>query len=149
MWYPVLISSIALSVIYWEYLFYKYYSYKSEIPCKYLSSSDIEILSQKLYPVPFLEYLAKSTTWIQFFLITYILFVTKMQKRQTLWNGFALFKNDITDFLPAPEIKIHSRTHKVSSGCDMVWISGKIQPFDICWSLQVSQNFRASDKNSF
>ena len=28
--------------------------------------------------------------------ITYILFLTKMQKRQTLEKEFALFKNDIT-----------------------------------------------------
>jgi hypothetical protein len=27
---------------------------------------------------------------------TYIVFLTKMQKRKTLDNGFALFKNDIT-----------------------------------------------------
>jgi hypothetical protein len=29
---------------------------------------------------------------------TYIVFVTKMQKRQTPEKGFALFKNDITTF---------------------------------------------------
>jgi len=29
---------------------------------------------------------------------TYILFLTKLQKRQTLWNGFAFFENDITQF---------------------------------------------------
>jgi len=28
---------------------------------------------------------------------TYILFLTKMQKRQTPENGFAIFENDITD----------------------------------------------------
>jgi hypothetical protein len=32
-------------------------------------------------------------------LITYILFLTEMQKRQTPEKGFALFKNDITGFL--------------------------------------------------
>jgi hypothetical protein len=31
-------------------------------------------------------------------LITYIVFLTEMQKRQTLEKGFALFKNDITGF---------------------------------------------------
>jgi len=31
-----------------------------------------------------------------------------MQKRQTLDNGFALLENDITGFLPAPKLKIHS-----------------------------------------
>ena len=35
-------------------------------------------------------YLAINTTWSQFLLITYIVFLTKMQKRQTLWNGFTL-----------------------------------------------------------
>ena len=44
--------------------------------------------------------------------ITYILFLTKLQKRQTLEKEFALLKNDITDFLPAPELKIHSRYRK-------------------------------------
>jgi hypothetical protein len=34
-------------------------------------------------------------------LITYILFLTKLQKRQTLEKGFALFKNDITGSEPA------------------------------------------------
>jgi len=34
-------------------------------------------------------------------LITYIVFVTKMQKRQIPEKGFALFKNDITDSEPA------------------------------------------------
>jgi len=29
---------------------------------------------------------------------TYILFLTKMQKRQTLSNGFAFLENDITGF---------------------------------------------------
>ena len=38
---------------------------------------------------------------------TYILFLTKMQKGQTPEKGFALFKNDITDFFPASELKIH------------------------------------------
>jgi len=43
---------------------------------------------------------------------TDIIFLTKLQKRQILEKGSALFKNDITDFLPAPEIKIHSRNQK-------------------------------------
>jgi len=34
------------------------------------------------------RYLAINTTWSQFLLITYILFLTKLQKRQTRWNGF-------------------------------------------------------------
>jgi hypothetical protein len=50
---------------------------------------------------------------------TYILFLTEMQKRQTLRNGFALFKNDITDFLPAPELKIHSRYMEFCLGNDI------------------------------
>jgi len=39
---------------------------------------------------------AKSTSWNHFMLITYILFLTKLQKRQILEKEFALFKNDIT-----------------------------------------------------
>ena len=39
-----------------------------------------------------MEYLAKTATRSQFVLITYIVFLTEMQKRQTLWNGFALIK---------------------------------------------------------
>jgi hypothetical protein len=35
---------------------------------------------------------------------TYILFLTKLQKRQTLINGFALSKNDITGSEPAVKI---------------------------------------------
>jgi len=54
------------------------------------------MISQKLYPAPFLEYLAKTTSLDQLIPITYIVFVTKMQKRQTPEKGFALFKNDIT-----------------------------------------------------
>jgi len=43
-----------------------------------------------------LEYLAISTTRSKFRLITYIVFLTKLQKRQALEKEFALFKNDIT-----------------------------------------------------
>ena len=41
--------------------------------------------------------------------ITYILFLTKLQKRQTRWNGFALLKNDITGSEPNSKLKINSR----------------------------------------
>ena len=41
-----------------------------------------------------------------------------MQKRQTPEKGFALFKNDITDFLPAPELKIHSRSQRFDNKKD-------------------------------
>jgi len=41
-------------------------------------------------------YLAKTTGSSISILITYIVFLTKMQKRQTLVKGFALIKNDIT-----------------------------------------------------
>ena len=65
---------------------------------------------------------------------TYILFLTKLQKRQTQWNGFALIKNDITNFESASKIKIYSRTHKVSSGCDIVlWYHRKIRPLITCF----------------
>jgi hypothetical protein len=42
------------------------------------------------------RYLASTTGSNISILITYIVFVTKMQKRQTPEKGFALFKNDIT-----------------------------------------------------
>jgi hypothetical protein len=45
------------------------------------------------------RYLAISTTRSQFMLITYILFLTKLQKGKPLKKGFALFKNDITNNL--------------------------------------------------
>ena len=40
--------------------------------------------------------LPKTTSLDQLIPITYIVFLTKLQKRQTLQDGFALFKNDIT-----------------------------------------------------
>ena len=42
------------------------------------------------------RYLASTTGSSTSFSITYILFLTEMQKRQTLLKGFALLKNDIT-----------------------------------------------------
>ncbi len=42
------------------------------------------------------RYLASTTGLSISISITYILFLTKMQKRQTLEKEFALFKNDIT-----------------------------------------------------
>jgi hypothetical protein len=42
------------------------------------------------------SYLAINTGSNISILITYIVSVTKMQKRQTRCNGFALIKNDIT-----------------------------------------------------
>jgi hypothetical protein len=38
------------------------------------------------------RYLAKSTTWNQFLLIAYIVFLTKLQKRQIPEKRFALIK---------------------------------------------------------
>ena len=46
------------------------------------------------------RYLAKSTDPSTLTSSTYILFLTKLQKRQTLENGFALLKNDITGSEP-------------------------------------------------
>jgi len=42
------------------------------------------------------RYLAKTTSPIISIPITYIVFLTKLQKRQTQRNKFALIKNDIT-----------------------------------------------------
>jgi len=47
------------------------------------------------------RFLAKTTGSSISTSITYILFLTEMQKRQTLLKGFALFKNDITGTEPA------------------------------------------------
>ena len=58
------------------------------------------MVSQKLYLVPFLEYLAKTTNPIISIASTYIVFLTKLQKRQIPDNGFALLKNDITGSEP-------------------------------------------------
>jgi hypothetical protein len=62
------------------------------------------MISQKLCPSSFLEYLAKSTTWNQFLLIAYIVFLTKLQKRQIPENRFAFFENDITGSEPTVKI---------------------------------------------
>ena len=43
---------------------------------------------------------AIKTTWNRVSFSTYILFLTKLQKRQTRWNGSALLKNDITGSEP-------------------------------------------------
>ena len=51
--------------------------------------------------VPDSRYLAKTTGQSISSSSTYIVFVTKMQKRQTLLKGFALLKNDITGSEPA------------------------------------------------
>ena len=48
--------------------------------------------------------LAKSKAQHQLVPITYILFLTKLQKRQTLQKGFALLKNDITGSEPTVKI---------------------------------------------
>jgi len=45
------------------------------------------------------RYLAKSTTWNQFLLIAYIVFLTKLQKRQIPENGFALIEKTISQVL--------------------------------------------------
>ena len=49
-------------------------------------------------------YLAINTTWNDLIWITYIVFVTEMQKRQTQRNKFALFENDITGSEPTVKI---------------------------------------------
>ena len=59
------------------------------------------------------KYLAKTKGQSISISSTYIVFLTKLQKRQTPEKRFASIENDITDFLPAPEIKIHSRYSKV------------------------------------
>jgi hypothetical protein len=46
------------------------------------------------------RYLAINTGSSISILITYIVFVTKLQKRQTPEKGFALFENDITGSEP-------------------------------------------------
>jgi hypothetical protein len=62
------------------------------------------MISQKLCPAFFLEYLAKTKGQIISISSTYILFLTEMQKRQTLEKGSALFKNDITGSEPTVKI---------------------------------------------
>jgi len=57
-----------------------------------------------------LEYLAILTGSNISILITYIVFVTKMQKRQTPEKGFALLKNDITNNLRSQKPVIYSET---------------------------------------
>jgi hypothetical protein len=49
-------------------------------------------------------YLAKTKGQSISISITYIVFLTEMQKRQTLHNEFALFKNDITGSEPTVKI---------------------------------------------
>ena len=58
------------------------------------------------------RYLAKITGSSISTSITYILFLTKMQKRQIPEKGSAPIENDITNFFPASELKIHSRYRK-------------------------------------
>jgi hypothetical protein len=58
------------------------------------------MISQKLCSASFLEYLASTTGSNISILITYIVFLTKLQKRQIPEKGFALFKNDITGSEP-------------------------------------------------
>jgi hypothetical protein len=60
--------------------------------------------------IPCHKHRSKHLNFNYIYLISY-----KIAKRQTLLNGFALFENDITDFLPAPEIKIHSRYQKLDN----------------------------------
>jgi hypothetical protein len=52
--------------------------------------------SKGFYTRSTLAYFASTTGLGISISITYILFLTKMQKRQTLEKEFALFKNDIT-----------------------------------------------------
>jgi len=58
-----------------------------------------------------LEYLTINTGSNISILITYIVFVTKLQKRQTLKNGSALLKNDITTSERLLGLQIHSSNH--------------------------------------
>jgi hypothetical protein len=67
------------------------------------------MISQKLYLASFLEYLAINTGSSISISSTYILFLTKMQKRQTLQKGSAFNGNDITTFEPTLKLGIHSR----------------------------------------
>ncbi len=61
-------------------------------------------------------------------LITYIVFLTKLQKKQTPENGFPLLKNDITGYLRPQKPVVYSRNQKVGSGCDIVlWYHKKIR----------------------
>ena len=62
------------------------------------------MISQELLPPSFLTSLAIITgSGISIF-STYIVFVTKMQKRQTPEKGFASIKNDITGSEPTVKI---------------------------------------------
>jgi hypothetical protein len=52
------------------------------------------------------RYLAKTTGSNISILITYIVFLTKLQKGESPRKGFALFKNDITTFELASRLQI-------------------------------------------
>jgi hypothetical protein len=55
------------------------------------------------------RYLAINTSSSTSISITYILFPTKLQKRQTLEKGSALFKNDITTIVRSQKPVVYSR----------------------------------------
>ena len=57
------------------------------------------MISQKLCSASFLEYLAKSATWNESIPIAYIVFLTKMQKRQNPKMRFAFLISENTKFL--------------------------------------------------
>ena len=50
-------------------------------------------------------------------------FLQNCKKGKPSEISLPFLKNDITNILGLWYIHVHSRTHKVSAGCDMVWLS--------------------------
>jgi hypothetical protein len=65
------------------------------------------MISKKIYLAFFLEYLASLASSRISILGSYIVFLTKLQKRQILQNGFALLK--IADMQSRPRCQTYSR----------------------------------------
>jgi len=86
-----IITIVVLSVLKFHRLSYQ--------KTKYHPSTDTLRVSHEKRTAKIFWFLAKTTTRSQFMLITYIVFVTKMQKRQTRWNGFAPPKKWYHNFL--------------------------------------------------
>ena len=71
-------------------------------------------------------FLAKSTTWNRGSFSTYILISYKIAKKgKPCGMDLPHWKTISQPIEPLLKWQIYSRTHKLSSGCDMVWISGK------------------------
>ncbi len=85
------------------------------------------------------RFLSKTTTRNQFMLITYILFLTKLQKRQTRWNGFALLKNDITGSEPTVKM-LDSSDHNLA-----IIIKGRVIT---CWIRRLNCSILPLEKNN-